>query len=68
MVPMMIGQGYAAIAVAFDLWGLAGLVKDGMNNARELVEKMGEAETNGKETNGSSEQTVPVLNGKEESS
>ena len=39
MIPMMIQQGYAVIGVAFDVWGLAGLVNDGMKAARAIVEK-----------------------------
>lgn len=52
MIPMMIQQGYMAIAVAFDMWGLAGLVNDAMKGARAIVEQ--EPETNGTETNGKS--------------
>lgn len=39
MIPMMIQQGYVVIAVAFDVWALAGLAHDGMKAAREVLEK-----------------------------
>ncbi|KAH7096255.1 Pyruvate/Phosphoenolpyruvate kinase-like domain-containing protein [Auriculariales sp. MPI-PUGE-AT-0066] len=34
MVPTMVARGYGAIAVAFDYWGLARLVHDGLVQAR----------------------------------
>jgi 4-hydroxy-2-oxoheptanedioate aldolase len=34
MIPMMIKGGYAALAVAFDVWGLANLVHDGLVTAK----------------------------------
>jgi 4-hydroxy-2-oxoheptanedioate aldolase len=39
MVPVLVQQGYQAIAVAFDYWGLASLVKDSLNKGRELVKQ-----------------------------
>ena len=39
MVPMLIQQGYAGIAVAFDYWGLARMVKDALNKGKEFVEQ-----------------------------
>lgn len=59
MIPMMIQQGYAAIAVTFDVWGLAGLVNDGMKAARAVVN--GESAENG-------EKEVAVVGGKENGS
>lgn len=51
MIPMMIAQGYAAIAVAFDMWGLSNLVANGMKEARAKAAEVGEAKVtlNGKE-------------------
>lgn len=37
MIPMMIKMGYRALAVAFDVWGLANLVNDGMKQARTFL-------------------------------
>lgn len=76
MVPMMIQQGYVGIAVAFDYWGLAGMVADGIKNARAQVDGSAEGEKAEGEkaeavTNGDSDGqgakatngTVPVTNG-----
>lgn len=51
MIPMMIKGGYRALAVAFDVWGLAGLVAEGMKKAKEIV-------NSNDEPNG-----IPVRNG-----
>lgn len=40
MIPFMIQSGYRALAVTFDVWGLANLVKDGMNKARAFAEEV----------------------------
>lgn len=45
MVPMLIQQGYQCVAVAFDYWGLAGLVKDALNKGAEFVKQAVGAET-----------------------
>jgi 4-hydroxy-2-oxoheptanedioate aldolase len=67
MIPMMLQQGYKALATTFDVWGVANMVKDGMTEARAVIEKAvaetaqenGAAEANGaKEANGTAE--VPV--------
>lgn len=47
---MFIAQGYAAIAVVFDYWGLAGLVSDTMKKGKEIVKQVVEAESNATET------------------
>lgn len=70
MIPMMLQQGYKALATTFDVWGVANMVKDGMVEARAVIEKAvadaakenGHAEkANGsKEANGSAE--VPLRN------
>lgn len=46
MIPMMIKQGYKAIAVAFDLWGLANLVNTGINKGREYAKAVAEEKQN----------------------
>ena len=38
-VPGMIDQGYAAIAVIFDVWGIAGMVSSAMASARKAIEE-----------------------------
>ncbi|KAH7096271.1 Pyruvate/Phosphoenolpyruvate kinase-like domain-containing protein [Auriculariales sp. MPI-PUGE-AT-0066] len=48
MVPSMVGMGYAAIAIAFDYWGLARLVHDGLVQARKSVAGEDAAEEGGK--------------------
>lgn len=47
MIPMMIQQGYKAIAVAFDMWGLANVVNSGIQKGREFARQAGDAKTNG---------------------
>lgn len=37
MIPMLVQQGFAAIAVAFDVWGLAQLVADALKKGREAT-------------------------------
>jgi 4-hydroxy-2-oxoheptanedioate aldolase len=61
MIPMMLQQGYKALAVTFDVWGIANMVKDGMDQARAAAEQMAadaaaaQAENGtAKEANGSS--------------
>jgi len=68
MVPILIAQGYTAIAVIFDVWGLSGLLDDSLKKGRALVEQSiaeAAAKTNG---NGAAaaEETVEteVVNGK----
>lgn len=36
-IPMMVEQGYRAISVVFDVWGLANLVDGKMKEGRELA-------------------------------
>ncbi len=52
MIPMMIEQGYRAIAVTFDVWGFANMVNDGVKNAKAVAQGMfkGKAATNGTKT------------------
>lgn len=38
MIPTMIEQGYRAICVCFDLWGFAGLIKGGLDKAKEYAQ------------------------------
>lgn len=57
MIPMMVQQGYVAIAVVFDVWGMARLVSEGVKGARALVESQEEPE--GKESD-----EAEVVNGK----
>jgi 4-hydroxy-2-oxoheptanedioate aldolase len=40
MIPIMLQQGYKALAVTFDVWGVANMVTDGMNEARAITEKI----------------------------
>ena len=61
MIPMMIQQGYVAIADVFDVWGMAGLVNEGVKKARTFVENQGEPE--GKEG-----EKTEIVNGKPPSS
>lgn len=42
LIPVLAQQGYAAIAVAFDYWGLAGLVADAMKKGKEFVKQAAE--------------------------
>lgn len=55
MVPMMIQQGYRAIAVTFDYWGLTGMVHGLLQKAKGMAKEAGSAPaTNGETT------TLPV--------
>lgn len=45
LVPMMLEQGYAGIAVVFDVWGLAGLVADALKKGREATKEIAGAGT-----------------------
>ena len=40
MIPIMLQQGYKALAVTFDVWGVANMVKDGLDGARAISEKI----------------------------
>lgn len=57
MIPMMIQQGYVAIAVVFDVWGMAGLVNEGVKKARAIVE-------NQEKPKGEEGEKTEVVNGK----
>lgn len=50
MIPMMIQQGYKAIAVLFDMWGLANLVNSGIQKGKEFARQAGDAKANGNGT------------------
>lgn len=39
MIPIMLQQGYKGLAVTFDVWGVANMVKDGMEEARAVIVK-----------------------------
>lgn len=45
MIPMMIQQGYRAIAVVFDVWGLANMVHGSLKQGRALAQQAGEERT-----------------------
>jgi 4-hydroxy-2-oxoheptanedioate aldolase len=73
MIPMMLQQGYKCLAVTFDVWGMANMVKNGMDEARAVIEKdVAAATKNGtaKEANGSKASNdgangaVEVVNGR----
>lgn len=52
MVPMLIQQGFRAIAVQFDVWGLSKLIHGSLTQARAAAKQVG-TEANGEsETNG----------------
>jgi hypothetical protein len=56
MIPMMIQQGYGAIAVVFDYWGLANMVHSGLKEAKGILDNAAAAESkteNGDAANGS---------------
>lgn len=53
MVPMLIQQGFRAIAVQFDVWGLSKLIHGSLTQARAAAKKVA-AESNG-ESNGAKE-------------
>ena len=36
---MMLGQGYRAIAVAFDYWGFATMLNNDLKGARKMLEE-----------------------------
>lgn len=40
MIPILLQQGYKALAVTFDVWGVANMVKDGMGEARKVINKI----------------------------
>ncbi|KAI1839848.1 hypothetical protein JX265_009926 [Neoarthrinium moseri] len=39
MIPMMIQQGYRAIAVTFDVWGFANMVHSNLQKAKEIAQQ-----------------------------
>lgn len=51
MVPMLIQQGFRAIAVQFDVWGLSKLIHGSLTQARAAAKQVA-SEANG-ESNGS---------------
>ena len=53
MVPMLIQQGFRAIAVQFDVWGLSKLIHGSLAQARAAAKQVA-AEANG-ESNGAKE-------------
>lgn len=53
MVPMLIQQGFRAIAVQFDVWGLSKLIHGSLTQARAAAKEVA-ANTNG-ETKGAKE-------------
>lgn len=61
MIPGLIAGGFSAIAVAFDYWGLTGLIHGALSGARATVANMGneEAATNGT-TNGEEKPATKV--------
>ena len=66
MVPMLLEQGYRIIAIAFDVWGLAGMVKTNLMKAKADAEEAGKkfrGETNGEATNGETKDVA--INGKQ---
>ena len=58
MVPMLLEQGYRVIAIAFDVWGLAGLVSDRLKESRADAAESVKSLTNGKATNGADAATI----------
>lgn len=58
---MMIQQGYVAIGVAFDVWGISALVNDSMKAARAIVEK---GDGSGGKDGEAEDSTTEVVNGK----
>ncbi len=66
LVPVLMQQGYSAIAVCFDVWGLANMLSDGLKEGRALVLKGSEtaaAGANGKNGVDNGEEKE-VVNGK----
>ncbi|KAK4233881.1 Macrophomate synthase [Achaetomium macrosporum] len=56
MIPMMIQQGYGAIAVVFDYWALANMVHSGLKEAKGILDNAAASESkteNGDAANGS---------------
>lgn len=77
MIPMMLQQGYKALAVTFDVWGVANMVNDGMKEARAIIEQdvaaneksNGEQAVNGsKVANGGADGAVELVTGRTHSS
>jgi 4-hydroxy-2-oxoheptanedioate aldolase len=52
-VPMLIQQGFRAIAVQFDVWGLSKLVHGSLTQARAAAKQVADAATG--ESNGAKE-------------
>jgi 4-hydroxy-2-oxoheptanedioate aldolase len=48
-VPMLIQQGFRAIAVQFDVWGLTRLVHTSLKQGREYAKQAGTASNSTKE-------------------
>lgn len=66
MIPMMLQQGYMALAITFDVWGLANMVNNGVKEARAVVLKDAEeaaAKENGT-ADGSADGAAEVVVGK----
>ncbi|KAK4098532.1 Phosphoenolpyruvate/pyruvate domain-containing protein [Parathielavia hyrcaniae] len=71
MIPMMLQQGYKAVAVAMDVWAVANMVKDGVNDARAMIEKIVDEENEkgaDATANGSANGAAEVVVGKAPSS
>ncbi len=79
MIPMMLQQGYKALAVTFDVWGVANMVNDGMNEARAIIEQsidsaakenshVEQAVNGSKVANGSANGALEVVTGRTHSS
>ncbi len=71
MIPMLIDQGFGAIAVSMDVWGLAKMVHDNLQQGRECAQQASEAkkaETNGKFTTNGTAKVIATANGKATSS
>jgi 4-hydroxy-2-oxoheptanedioate aldolase len=52
MVPMMVEQGFRCIAVVFDVWGIAQLVKGSITTAKGFVQETALPTTTKSEANG----------------
>jgi 4-hydroxy-2-oxoheptanedioate aldolase len=71
MIPMLISQGFGAIAVSMDVWGLANLVHGNLKQGRECAQQASEAkkaEINGKVTTNGTTKISVTANGKANSS
>jgi 4-hydroxy-2-oxoheptanedioate aldolase len=71
MIPMLISQGFGAIAVSMDVWGLANLVHINLKQGRECAQQASEAkkaEVNGKVTTNGTAKVSVTANGKATSS